>query len=94
MMLAQRTFTEIKDYSRDRHHSKQTAAAAKRIFGFWTKCLERRAFNKWRVINYHRLVEQIAETKEHAGDNKDDFELKLARAHAQFTKTKHARKTK
>jgi hypothetical protein len=46
------------------------------------------------VINYHKLVEQIAETKEHAGDNKDDFELKLARAHAQFTKTKHARKTK
>lgn len=59
MMLATRTFNEIKDFSRANQTAKGIARGSKRIFDLWNKCLLRRAYNKWRMSNYHLLKEEI-----------------------------------
>lgn len=57
MMLAQRTFTEIKDFSRANETAKGVAKGSKCIFNLWHRCLLRKAYNKWRVSNYAMLRE-------------------------------------
>lgn len=39
-----------------------------KIFDLFNKCLVRRAYNKWRVSNYHLLKEKIQATKDLANE--------------------------
>lgn len=87
-MLAQRTFTEIANFSRGKKEKKDTMKSAKKIFGNWTKCLQRKAFNKWRVSQYHLLTEQIAATRMEAKDTYSDNNEQMTRAFKHYAAVK------
>lgn len=93
-MLAQRTFTEIKDFSRDRDYTRRLDAGSGKLFRGWSRCLCRRAFNKWRVSNFHLLKEQIADTKLLANGDKDKFERRLEKARGHFADVVFKRREK
>ena len=62
--------------------------SAKKIFGNWTKCLQRKAFNKWRVSQYHLLTEQIAATRMQAKVSNSDNKEHMIRAFKHYAAVK------
>jgi hypothetical protein len=48
----------------------------------------RRAFNKWRVTNFHQLVEQIAATKDNAKDTYAENNEHMTRAFKHYASVK------